>query len=137
MSLMNILEDFDWLDTFTDEANRLLVGGKFPHINISVKDKDFLVRAELPGIKVKDLNVTIAESTVTIQGERKIEASEGSEGVVSFHVERNDGFFSRTIALPRDVDTSKAESVLSNGILTITLHKKKIAETKQISVKEG
>ena len=50
MSLMNILEDFDWLDTFTDEANRLLVGGKFPHINISVKDKDFLIRAELPGV---------------------------------------------------------------------------------------
>ncbi len=37
MSLMSILEDFDWLDTFTDEANRLLVGGKFPPINISVK----------------------------------------------------------------------------------------------------
>ena len=137
MSLMNILEDFDWLDTFTDEANRLLVGGRFPHINISVKDKDFIIRAELPGIKVKDLNVTIAESTVTIQGERKIEPSEGSEGIVSFHTERSDGFFNRTIALPRDVDTSKAESVLSNGILTITLHKKKIAETKQISVKEG
>ncbi len=71
MSLMNILEDFDWLDTFTDEANRLLVGGKFPPINISVKGKNFLIRAELPGIKIKDLNVTIAESTVTIQGERK------------------------------------------------------------------
>ena len=68
---------------------------------------------------------------------REIEPGEGSEGVVSFHMERNDGFFNRTIALPRDVDTSKAESVLSNGILTITLHKKKIAETKQISVKEG
>jgi len=137
MSLMSVLEDFDWLDTFTDEANRLLVGGKFPHINISVKDKDFIIRAELPGIKIKDLSVTIAEGTVTIQGERKIEAGEGSEGVVSFHAERSDGFFNRTIALPRDVDTSKAESVLSNGILTITLHKKNIAETKQISVKEG
>lgn len=137
MSLMNILEDFDWINTFTDEANRLLVGGKFPPINISVKEKDFLIRAELPGIKIKDLSVTIAEGTVTIQGERKIETSEGSEGVVSFHVERSDGFFNRTIALPRDVDTSKAESVLSNGILTITLHKKKIAKTKQISVKEG
>lgn len=137
MSLMNILEDFDWINTFTDEANRLLVGGKFPPINISVKEKDFLIRAELPGIKIKDLTVAIAEGTVTIQGERKIETSEGSEGVVSFHVERSDGFFNRTIALPRDVDTSKAESVLSNGILTITLHKKKIAKTKQISVKEG
>ena len=134
---MSLFEEYDWFDTFTDEVNRLLVGGKFPPINISVKDKNFLIRAELPGINVKDLSVTIAERTVTIQGGRKIEPSEGSEGVVSFHTERSDGFFNRTIALPRDVDTSKAESVLSNGILTITLHKKKIAETKQISVKEG
>ncbi|MFQ5964924.1 MAG: Hsp20/alpha crystallin family protein [Candidatus Scalinduaceae bacterium] len=134
MELMNIFEDYDWFDTLNDEVNRLLVGGKFPPITISVKDKNFLIRAELPGINAKDLNVTVAERTITIQGERKIEPH---EGVVSFHEERNDGFFNRTIALPRDVDTSRAESVLSNGILTIALHKKDTDETKQISVKAG
>ncbi len=134
---MSLLEEYDWFDTFTDEVNRLLIGGKFPPIAISVKDNNFLIRAELPGINVKDLSVTVAERTVTIQGGRKIETSEGSEGVVSFHVERSDGFFNRIIALPRDVDTSAAESILSNGILTITLHKKKTAEPKQISVEAG
>ncbi len=88
----------------------------------------------MPGVNVKDLNVTVAEGTVTIQGDRKIDLP---DGVASFHTERNDGFFSRTIALPRDVDTSAAGSILSNGILTITLHKKKTAEPKQISVEAG
>ncbi len=129
---MSLLEEYDWFDSFNDEVNRLLVGGQFPPITISVKDNNFLIRAEMPGVNIKDLNVTVAEGTVTIQGGRKIDLP---DGVASFHTERNDGFFSRTIALPRDIDTSAAGSVLSNGILTITLLKKKTAEPKQISVK--
>jgi HSP20 family protein len=131
---MSLLEEYDWFDSFNDEVNRLLVGGQFPPITISVKDNNFLIRAEMPGVNVKDLNVTVAEGTVTIQGGRKIDLP---DGVASCHTERNDGFFSRTIALPRDVDTSAAGSILSNGILTITLHKKKTAEPKQISVEAG
>jgi HSP20 family protein len=131
---MSLFEEYDWFDTFTDEVNRLLVGGQFPPITISTKDNNFLIRAELPGINAKDLNVTVAERTVTIQGGRKIDLP---DGIVSFHTERNDGSFSRTIALPRDIDTSAAKTVLANGILTITLHKKKTAGPKQISVKGG
>ncbi len=134
MAILDTFEDYDWYDTFADEVNRLFLGGEYPPINISVQDNKFIIRAELPGINRKDLNVTVAERTVAIQGGRDIESP---EGVVYFHRERSDRFFSRTIALPRDIDTSNAESVLSNGILTIILHKKKIAETKQITVKAG
>jgi HSP20 family protein len=134
MALVDPFEDSNWFDDFTDEVNRLLTGGKFPPITISIKDNHFLIRAELPGIDANDLNITVAERSVNIQGERNIEPS---EGVISFHGERKDGAFSRNIALPKEVDTSKAESLLSNGILTITLPKKESAASKQITVKAG
>ncbi|MFQ5587075.1 MAG: Hsp20/alpha crystallin family protein [Thermodesulfobacteriota bacterium] len=134
MSLIDTFEENDWFDTFTDEVNRLLVGGNYPPITISAKDNRFLIRAELPGVKAQALNVTVAEQTLTIQGERHIAPPAGAAFV---HRERNDGSFNRTIALPRDIDNSKTESVLSNGILTITLHKRKETEPKKISVKAG
>ena len=106
--------------------------GVFPLINLSADKDNYYVRAELPGLKADDINISVADNNLSISGERKI-ASEGED--VKYHRrEREAGTFSRMIALPGDVDTDKVEASHVNGILTVTVPKAEAAKPKQITV---
>jgi len=90
------------------------------------------VRAELPGLKADDINVSVTNNNLSISGERKI-PSEG-ENVRYHRREREAGRFNRAIALPGEVDADRVEANHSDGILKVVIPKAEKAKPKQITV---
>jgi HSP20 family protein len=98
------------------------------------EDKDKVtVRAELPGMKKEDIDVTIVGDTLTLSGERKHEETQG-EGE-NYRSERYLGRFQRSITLPTEVDPNKVEATYRDGLLSISLQKSEQARRKQIEIK--
>ena len=90
-----------------------------PAIDVSTKDGDLVVRAELPGVKQDDVDITLQDNVLTISGERKAEQEEERGG---YHVrERRYGSFSRSLALPEGLDESKIHARYENGVLEVTV----------------
>jgi len=120
-------------EELTEGLYREPVAGVFPLLNVT-EDKDkYYVRAELPGIKANDLDISVTGNTLSISGERKISA-EGEK--TRYHrKERDAGEFSRMISLPAQVDTVQVEAHCADGILTVVLPKSETAKPKQITVK--
>jgi HSP20 family protein len=103
----------------------------WPRVELQDTGTALVLRAELPGIKDSDLDLTVNEDTLTLKGERKDAAPEG----YSVHrKERGALRFSRSFQLPVKIDSSKAEAKLENGILTLTLPKAAEAQPKRITV---
>lgn len=97
-------------------------------------DKDkYVVRAELPGLKKEEINVSLDGNTLNISGERKQE-DERKEGD-NYRAERYFGRFQRSLTLPGGVDPSKVQASYKDGVLTVTLPKSEEAKPKQIQVK--
>ena len=135
------LSDFDrlrsdmlrLLDGAANDAATFPGVGVFPPVNVSHDDDNYYVRAEMPGVKAKDLSISAVKNRVTIAGRRDI-PSENER--VSYHRrERAEGAFSRTLSLASDVDTNAIEARYAEGILTLTLPKAEEAKTRQITVR--
>jgi HSP20 family protein len=136
---------FDGLSTLRNEIDRLfqaplgelartshLLRGAGPALDI-FEDKDsFVVKAELPGMKKEDINVSLHDGSLSISGERKNETK--SEGTEVYRAERFFGRFQRTVNLPSQVAADKISAEYKNGILTVTLPKAEEAKPKQIDV---
>ena len=107
--------------------------GVYPLLNIS-EDRDHLyVRAELPGVKAENLEITVQDSSLILRGERKIPTEEKQ---VNFHRrEREAGFFRRVVALPARIQADKVEATCKDGILTIKLAKPEEVKPRKIQVK--
>ena len=106
-----------------------------PTVDISEGRKDITVKAEIPGIETKDLDISIDGCLLTIKGEKKQERKQKEE--TYYRVERSYGYFDRTIALPAEVDPDKVEASYKRGILKIKLRKAKEYETRRIKVTTG
>jgi HSP20 family protein len=107
--------------------------GVYPLVNVS-EDRDHIyVRAELPGVQAKDLEITIQESSLILRGERKIPAEE--KQVNYQRRERESGFFRRVLVLPARVRADKVEAQCKDGILTIKLAKPEETKPRKIKVK--
>lgn len=109
-------------------------GDVLPRMKVDVSEKNgaYLVKAELPGVKKEDIQVTIDGAQVTLSAEVKREKQEQDERVL--HEERVYGKLQRTFTLPQDVDESKALAKFNDGVLELTLPKKQAAKSKQISI---
>lgn len=94
---------------------------KFPRIDMVDRDGELLVRAELPGIEKKDLEITIADDFLTLSVHREVSEKEESEHF--YRAEMARGAFERTIPLPVDVVGDKAKAELKDGILELVLPK--------------
>jgi HSP20 family protein len=104
-----------------------------PSIDISETKDDFVVKAELPGLEAKDVNVSISGDILTIKGEKKAEEEEKDE---HYHcVERYSGSFQRVFQLPSGVKADKIEANFDKGVLKVTLPKVEEAKKKEIEVK--
>jgi len=122
------------LEDFTEGMIRepTLSAGVFPLINISEDKDNYYVRAELPGVKAEDLDISVTADSLVITGERKIPEEEN----VNYHRrEREAGKFSRVIALPGQINPEKVEAKCKNGILTVVLPKAETAKTRQVTIK--
>ena len=90
-----------------------------PAIDVVTKDGDLVVRAELPGVKQEDVDITLQNNVLTLSGERKAEQEEERGG---YYVrERRYGSFSRSLTLPEGVDESKINARYENGVLEVTV----------------
>jgi len=110
-------------------------GGWVPSVDVSETDKDVIVKAEIPGMDPKDIDISVDGNRLTLRGERKHEHEEKGE---NYHrVERSYGAFSRAIGLPAEVDRGKAEAAYKDGVLKVKLAKTKESSTKRIEVKSA
>jgi len=108
-------------------------GGEWLAMDMYQTDDDVVIKAALPGIKGEDLHISIADGVLTIQGEMK---EEKVTEKARYHLrERRYGTFSRSIQLPTEVVTDKAEAKFEDGILTLTLPKAEETKPKTITVK--
>ena len=99
----------------------------------AVEDKDdFMVQASVPGLKPEDIEVTIEDGILSINGETN-EERQDKEGAYLIH-ERRCGSFHRSVRLPKTVDTDKAETNWENGVLTIKLPKSEAKKAKRLEV---
>ncbi len=104
-------------------------------MDVSETEKSYLIKADLPGMEEKDVNVTLDDSVLTISGEKQSENEE--EGKTFHRIERSYGSFRRVLSLPADADENGINAHMENGVLHIEIAKTKQAEktAKRIDVK--
>ena len=100
-----------------------------PNFEVSETDEEFRVKAELPGLDEKDIEVTIDRDLLTVKGEKRREQEEKKRNYTLS--EMSYGQFSRTFALPEGVDRDNAKAQFKKGVLTLTLPKTEQAKTQQ------
>jgi HSP20 family protein len=104
-----------------------------PAVDISDTADKVMVKAEIPGMDAKDVEISLVGDVLTIKGEKKAEKEEKKE---NFHlVERSYGSFVRSLRLPAAVEADKIEATYKKGVLTITCPKKEELKPKQITIK--
>jgi HSP20 family protein len=90
-----------------------------PAVDVLTKDGDLVVRAELPGVKQEDVDITLQNGVLTISGEHKVDEEEDRGG---YHVrERRYGSFRRSMTLPESTDESKVHARFEDGVLEVTV----------------
>jgi HSP20 family protein len=103
-----------------------------PAVDIYETENELVLKADLPDVDLKDVDVRVENQTLTIAGERKFEKQESDKG---YHrIERSYGNFMRSFAVPSSFDTDKIAAAYKNGVLSVTLPKKETAKPRQIKV---
>ena len=108
-------------------------GGVFPPLNITDSEKNLYVRAELPGVDTKEIDISATADSITLRGERNV--PQVSEEISYHQREREFGTFKRIINLPTKINTDKINASYKNGILTVVLPKAEEVQPKQIKIK--
>jgi len=125
------------LRLFQDSINRLFSDQTTtrpwtPAVDILETENELVLKADVPGVEMKDIDIRMENGTLTIKGERKFEKEERNKG---FHrLERSYGSFVRYFTVPDSVDPEKVKAEYNNGVLTVTLPKKEIAKPRAIKV---
>ena len=103
-----------------------------PPVDIYETENELVVKADLPDVDAKNIDVRVENQTLTIAGERKFESPSNDKG---YHrIERSYGNFVRSFAVPNAFDTDKINAAYNNGVLTVTLTKKETAKPRQIKI---
>ena len=132
--LERMQRQMDWLTgSLSRGLFRETTAGVFPLMNVTEDQDSFYVRAELPGLKPDELDISVTGDTLSLSGERKIPTED--ENAQYHRREREAGKFNRIVSLPSQVDTGKVEASCEDGILTITLPKAEAVKPKKIAIK--
>jgi len=137
MSTAVTLDPFGGLRLFEDAVTRLMNEPRAnrpwsPSVDIFETEEALTLKADLPDVKIEDIDVRVENQTLTLRGQRKFEKEESVKG---YHrIERSYGDFVRSFAVPATVDTEKVQADYKNGVLTITLPKKETAKPRQVKV---
>ncbi len=103
-----------------------------PSVDVKENDKEFIIKAELPGVEEKDIDVTVTNDSVTIKGEKKEEKEDKDKNY--YYMERSYGSFSRVIPLQTEIESGKAQASFKNGVLDIKIPKNQKAKEKEVKV---
>jgi len=115
------------------EQENMTVAEWVPLVDITVDDKEYLIKAELPEVKKDEVKVTVENGVLNITGERKFEKEE--KGRKYHRIERAYGSFVRSFTLPDDADANKVNADFKDGVLKVHVAKSETAKPKQIEVK--
>jgi HSP20 family protein len=118
---------------FEDWELPVLNRGRWPALDIAENENEFVVKAEVPGCKADDIDISVHGNALTITGEKKQEEEKKGKGY--YHIERSYGSFRRDLNLGADVDTDKIQAACKEGVLTITLPKAPTAKAVKVKVK--
>jgi HSP20 family protein len=119
-------------DAIGTEASGEMGAGVFPPLNVTQDSDHYYVRAEVPGINAKELEISALGRRLSISGKREIPKESSA---ASYHrKERAEGEFSRVLTLPAEVDAGSVDARYKAGILTVTLPKAETATPRQIVV---
>ena len=110
------------------------MGMWFPAVEIEETDKELILKAEIPGIDAKDLEIEVTEDQVTLSGEHKEETSHQEKDKNYFRSEFYYGEFKRTIPLPMSIETDKIKSNFKNGVLTLNMSKVQESPKKAVKI---
>ncbi len=126
-----------WMHPFRWEMPSLAELGapfdlKNPGVDIIERDNEVVVKAEVPGVKKEDLDVSVTENSVTIKGCTSHEEKEDKGDY--YRSEIRSGSFSRTVALPANVDGDKAKATFQDGILELTIPKVEKSKRKTVTI---
>jgi HSP20 family protein len=139
------------LQTMQNEMNRLFNtffdspnpgnGGQnalrrwIPAMDVMETEDDFVLRADVPGISEKDVNIELDGNVLTISGERKAEHEQRNEGY--YRVERASGSFSRSLTLPEGVDPARIEASFDRGVLEVRIPKPEQHKPRKVQISLG
>jgi len=122
----------DLFDSFFRGLDRPFAGYKaWPAIDVAEEEDTIVVRAEVPGCKAEDVDISIYGNTLTISGGKKMSEEKKEKGY--YHMESSYGSFRRELTLPTDVDQDKIDASCKDGVLSIKLPKAE--KTKAVKVK--
>jgi HSP20 family protein len=103
-----------------------------PAVDIVETEDALVLKADLPDVKLEDIDVRVENETLTIKGERKFEKEEKIKG---YHrIERSYGAFMRSFTVPASLEAEKVSAEYKNGVLTVTLPKREEAKPRQVKV---
>ena len=142
MPIFRLGQNWDPLRDFEREVDRLLrdvnvtfqgvrFGPRYPLFNLYECDDRFLLTAEIPGTRLEDLEVTVADGLLTLKGDRK---SQAGSAEVFRRQERFQGQWQRAVQLPDRIQQEQLEASLTDGVLVITLPKVTETQLRQIPV---
>jgi HSP20 family protein len=103
-----------------------------PRVDVIDREDEILVRAEVPGVDKKDLEVSLTDNAVTIKGSTRHEEKEEKGDFYRSEISR--GSFSRTVALPGEVDGDKAKASFKDGVVEIAMPKLEASKRRSIKV---
>jgi HSP20 family protein len=130
--LREIDEFFREYSPFLTRTRREVSREWTPTANISETEKEYLIKAELPEVKKEDVNITLNDSVLTISGERKREKEEKDANEI--RIESFYGNFSRSFALPNNVDTRGIRAESKDGVLRVHVPKAEASKPKPIAI---
>ncbi|MGA2770203.1 MAG: Hsp20/alpha crystallin family protein [Bryobacteraceae bacterium] len=125
------------LRLFEDAFSRMLTEPQTnrpwaPAVDIYETENELVLKADLPDVDLKDIDVRVENQTLTIAGERNFEKQDSGKG---YHrIERNYGTFVRSFSVPNTFDTENIAAEFKNGVLSVTLPKKEAAKPRQVKV---
>lgn len=110
-------------------------GGWNPAVDVSETEKEFVVRAEVPGVDPKELDVSVEGRTLTLSGEKREDSEQESEGLTTR--QRRFGSFAQSFTLPEVADAENLKAQCANGVLTLKIPKLPAARARRIEVRSG
>jgi HSP20 family protein len=125
---------FDMMESFFNEPFERMPFAElsYPQVNVSEDEKQVTVTAELPGMKSEDIDITVRQDNLILQGEKRFEDEQKDK---NFHrIECSYGSFYRTVPLPSEVDADKVKAKFKDGVLTVSLPKTASAQRKKIEI---
>ena len=120
-------------DAFTRMVNEPRANRPWsPAVDIYETENELVLKADLPDVDLKDIDVRVENQTLTISGERKFDQEHTGQG---YHrIERSYGSFVRSFSVPSSFDTDHIAAGFKNGVLSVTLPKKEAAKPRQVKV---